>query len=824
MISPVTERIAEIKKRFKAVEYHDMWLDAERTKIITESYRKYEADYPLMKRAKFFRDLCEQMTVRVEDTELIVANQGRTYRAITPYVEWFAGVLFDTMNADDETFRITYQTDGCRNMCTDEDRQIFREAAEFWKGRSSAEKISACVPDECWDLHKSGALDYGLNRGGGNLIGVRCQGHFCANYNKVVHVGMKAIKEEAEQKMKEMAGHMQGMDGEKYIFYKSVSIVCEGMITLAKRYGEECARMAKEDRFDAKRKAELEQMADMFGHIIEYPCRNFWEAMQAINFYMLCLCLDGQNHGVTFGRIDQYAGHFLEADLASGAITEEFAQEIVDSFILKAAEYTRGEACMPPDVIEMPDGTVKYEHHDMTVESGQHFSVGGVDKDGNDASNALSYMLIQTYARLYLYSPSLSLRIHQGTPDDLWSLAIASSSRAGGMPTFENDDIIIPVLLKKGYTLEDARDYCLIGCVEPSGTGNEWPCCGASGAESFWNYGQAVAISLNNGINPLNGYQGGPATGYLYEFENMEQVKEAVKKTAEFYLNWHVSLANIAEIAYRQTIPCPLASATTDGCMESGYDVTWGGAKYNSTGVTCCGIGNVADSLAAIEWCCFDKKICTTRELYDALQANWEGYEELQQYITNNCPHYGNDDDYVDKYATWGMQVFCDIINNAKGPRGGWRPGTFTMTMNVVYGSKTAATPDGRYTGEPLAEAISPKQGLDKNGPTAYIKSAAKLPQIDIGNGAQLNIKFSPTVMKSEEGEAKIKDLIRTYFLLGGMQVQFNVVSADTLHDAQDNPDEYKDLIVRIAGFSAAFVELGKKVQDDFIRRTEHMV
>ena len=601
LVRPVSDRIAAIKKRFKEVEYHDMWMDAERTRIMTESYKRHEADYPLVKRAKFFRDLAEQMTVRVEDTELIVGNQGRTYRAISPYPEWYAGALLQSMQMDDETWRETYQTDGCRNMVTDEDRQIFLDCLPYWLGKSCADKISAVVPESSWELHQSGCLDYGLGRGAEKpMMGLRCQGHFCANFDKVVHRGVNSIREEALEKMRALEGHCYGSDGEKYIFYTAVSIVCEGMVTLARRYGEECARMAEEDRFDEARKAELRTMAEMFTRIPGEPCRTYWEAMQAINFYMLCLCLDGQNHGVTFGRIDQYAGHFLDDELALGAITVDFAQEICDSFILKAAEYTRAEVCMPPEKEVQPDGSVRYIHDDQTVESGQHFSVGGIKKDGTDAANSLSYTLIQCYARLYMYSPSLSVRIHPGTPDDLWAIAIESSSRAGGMPTFESDETIIPALLKKGYTLEDARDYCLIGCVEPSGTGNEWPCCGASGAESFWNYTQAVALALNNGINPLNGYQGGPATGYLYEMESMDDVKEALRKTAEFYCNWHVSLANIAEIAYREVLPCPLASATIDGCMEKGKDVTWGGAKYNSTGVTCCGIGNVADCLADI--------------------------------------------------------------------------------------------------------------------------------------------------------------------------------------------------------------------------------
>ena len=825
LVRPISDRIARIRKRFKEVEHKEMYCCSERTRILTNAYIAYDADHPTVKRAKFFRDLCEQMTVLVEDEELIVGNQGTSYRAVSPYVDWYEEGLFKSVCGDDEAFRLQWQTPGARQLMKDEDREYFRSVADFWDKRCIAARASAVMPECMWDLHLSGCLDFGSMRGGGRLrglVGFRPQGHFCANYDKLVHRGLKSIKEEAEEKMRALEGHCYGEDGEKYIFYNAITIVCDGMMTLSKRYGAKCKEMADSGKYSAERTAELYKMADSLNHIMENPCRNYWEAMQAINLYMLCLCIDGQNHGVTFGRIDQYAGHFLEDELAKGEMTIEFAQEIADSFILKTAEYTRSETEMPPTVTKNPDGTVTVEHHGNTIETGQHFSVGGVTKDGKDACNELTFTLLQCYARLFMYSPSLSVRVHKNLPDRIWQIAVEASSVAGGMPTFENDDVIIPALLKKGYTIEDANDYCLIGCVEPSGTGNEWPCCGTTGKESFWNYGQAVALAVNNGINPLNGYQGGPATGYLYEMETFEQFQEALVKQMEFYMGWHVSCCNIAEYAYRLTYPCPVASATTDGCMEKGMDVTYGGAKYNSTGVTCCGIGNVADSLAAIKYLCFDKKICTTKELYDALMANWEGHEELRRIIDNQCPHYGNDDDYVDQYATWAMQKFCDFVNNATGPRGSWRPGTFTMTMNVFMGGITAATPDGRANHDPLAEAISPKQGMDKNGPTAYVKSAAKLPHVDIGNGDQLNIKFSKTVISNERGAEQVRNLIETYFELGGMQVQFNVVSADELHDAQARPDEYKDLIVRIAGFSAVFVELPKGVQDDFINRTEH--
>jgi formate C-acetyltransferase len=389
------------------------------------------------------------------------------------------------------------------------------------------------------------------------------------------------------------------------------------------------------------------------------------------------------------------------------------------------------------------------------------------------------------------------------------------------MPTFENDEVIIPALLKKGFMLEDARNYTLIGCVEPAGCGNEWPCCGSTGKESFWNYVGALVLAINNGKNPLTGFQG-PETGFLYDFETFEEFQEALVKQAHYYLDWHVTCTNILESVIRQVYPSPLASATMDGCMEQGKDVTAGGAKYNSTGVTCCGIGNVADGLAAIKYLCFDKKLVSTKEFYDALAADWVGYDDLREIIKAEVPHYGNDNTYADELANWAMHVFADRINAATGPRGKWRPGTFTMTVHMMFGAITAASPDGRKAGEPLAEAISPKQSYDKQGPTAYVKSAARLPHVDLGNGDQLNIKFSPKVIEGKDGMKKLRDLISTYFMLGGMQVQFNVVSVDTLREAQQRPEEYHDLIVRIAGFSTYFVEMPKPLQDDFITRTEH--
>ncbi len=461
-------------------------------------------------------------------------------------------------------------------------------------------------------------------------------------------------------------------------------------------------------------------------------------------------------------------------------------------------------------------------------------TMGGVDKDGNDASNAVTYMMLQTAGRLVLHDPPQALRIHKNTPPELWEAAIETTKLAGGVPSFENDAVIIPALISRGLSLEDARDYCLIGCVEPAGCGTEWPACGGTGTESYMNLATALLLAINDGhtfVPMLNAFvpapEGtpntrlGPATGYLYDMTSIEEVMEAYKQQVETWVRWHIMNINAFEYVAREVLPNPLVSATMAGCMEKGMDVMWGGAKYNSTGDSGVGIGNVADSLNIINHCVFEKKICTARELYDAIKYNWEGYEELHRYILNEAPHYGNGLPECDRFATFAAQCFADAVTKLTGPRGGYSAGLYPVTTNVMFGMITPATPDGRKKGEPLADGIAAPQGYDKNGPTGVVASVAAIRQTEFANGTLMNLKFHPTALSGEGGWSKLMQLMQTYFDLGGMELQINVVSTDTLRDAQKNPEKHKNLVVRVAGFSAYFVELHPTGQNDLIRRTE---
>ncbi|MBR6312251.1 MAG: hypothetical protein IKR51_04675, partial [Oscillospiraceae bacterium] len=650
-------------------------------------------------------------------------------------------------------------------------------------------------------------------------------GHYIANFNKVVNVGFGEVRSQILEKLEAMKGKVFGDSAKKHIFYYAILRVCDAAILLSRRYAEAC-RVKAQDAI-GERREELLRMADSLDWIMDKPARTFWEGLQAIILYQLLLSTDAQQHGQSIGRVDQYVGHLLEAELRDGKISDEQAQEYSDAFILRISDIiVLPSFASNSKVIDLKArGRNLYNsiYNGLTPTAGIALTLGGMKPDGTDGSNEATRKLLQTYGRMGFPDPTVALRICKTTPDDVWRLGIESSKRCGGIPQFQNDDLIVPMMQSLGFSIEEARDYSIVGCVEPAGTGNEWPACGMTGRESIWNMVQLIPMTINGGLNKRSGKTGLPCKK-LYEYESFDEFKAAFEAQMRNALDWTVSYSNTFELVYSHYFPCVVASSMMEGCLESGKDVTEGGAKHNRCGLTAIGTANVGDSLMTIKKLCFDDKTVSLRELYDALDANWEGYEDLRQTIINEVPHYGNDIDEVDDLASWALGRFAEIMSEEEGPRGRYSGGTFTMTAHIYSGATTPATPDGRKAGEPLADAISSRQGLDKNGPTAYIRSAAKLPQSKLTNGDQLNIRFSPKSVEGDEGAMKLRYLISTYFMLGGMQVQFNVVSSTQLHEAQEKPDEYQNLVVRIAGFSTYFVSLDKKTQDDFILRTEQTV
>ncbi len=800
-LKPITLRVQKIRQKYRTTKPR---IDCSRYRLVTEFYMKNPQLTGILKRAKNLRNLFENMPVLINEDEVIVGWQGTTYRCCALYPEtsfnWFMKEL---------------RADNIRNRSVDpydidpEDEKYLLETGDFWATHSMSAITDEYIPRYYRDhLDGNGSVCFSAKDNCESPVG-----HFVANFWTATQKGFGAIREEALQKMARL--EEEGIYGDgiyKYNFYRAIDIVCEGIIHWSERYAAEAQRQA-DLCTDPTRKKELLEMADCLNWIMKNPCRNFHDAVQCIYLYQLAMCMDGQLHGISYGRVDQYLGRYYDQDIANGTITPEYAQELMDLFYLKVAECNK----------IWSEGATK---SGPGYTSGQLMTLGGVDRDGNDATNAVTYMMLQASGRLVLHDPPQALRIHAGTPDKLWEAAIETTKIAGGVPTFESDKVIIAALMKRGIPLEDARNYCLNGCVEPSVGGYEWAQPGGTGTESYLNIANAFLMAINNGC-AFSGAgreprQFGPATGYLYDMKSMDEVLAAVKTQFDFFCKWQCSCINAWESMSSFHNPLPMLSATLEGCMENGKDCQAGGAKYNSTGNSCIGLGNVADSLNIIDYCCFREHLCTTRELYDALMADWEGYEELRQKINGIVPRYGNGDQQADKYVNFTASAYANAINAATGPRGNhFAAGCYPVTANVLFGYMTWATPDGRKSGEPLTDGISNVQGMDKNGPVSFLGSVLNFDQSLYGNGTLCNMKFHPTALKGADGLMKLRSIMETYFEEGGMELQLNIVSSDTLRDAQKHPENYKDLVVRVAGFSAYFVEVFKGCQDDLIRRTE---
>jgi pyruvate formate-lyase/glycerol dehydratase family glycyl radical enzyme len=811
-LKPITERVRQMREKYRETKPE---ICTSRYRLITDFYRNNPDLTGILKRAKNFKNICENIAIRIDEGEVIVGAQSSKYRACALYPENSVIWLKEELESG---YMMTRDIDPY--IVDQEDRDYILSTVDFWMKECMSAKTDAVMVDEYKPVAMNGVLLFGPR--GQTMSPV---GHFATGYNTAIRKGFAAIKAEAEEKKAALVAQglpMQTID--QYNFYRAVSIVCDGMITLTKRY----ARLATEKvalETNPARKKELETMAEVLDWCMEKPCRTFHEAVQCLFMYQTCLCLDANMHGMSFGRVDQYLGSFYDDDIAAGRITPEYAQELMDLFYLKVAEMNK------PWSYSATQANPGYT-------SGQLMTMGGVDKDGNDASNAVTYMMLQTAGRLVLHDPPQALRIHKNTPPALWEAAIETTKIAGGVPTFENDEVIIPALMARGLSLEDARNCTLIGCVEPAGCGTEWPCCGGTGTESYMNLAAALWLGINDGYNPMpplmvdsmaegaklgvSQQRQGLATGYLYDMASFEDVKAAYQKQIEHFVKWQHMNINSFEYVAREILPNPVVSCTMAGCMESGRDVMWGGAKYNSTGNSGVGIGNVADSLAMIRHLCFETKKCTTRELYDALMNDWVGYQDLRNYVLNEAPHFGNGIPEVDELAGWAAKVYADAVKETSGPRGNRSSaGLYPVTTNIMFGQMTAATPDGRKKGEPLADGIAAPQGYDKNGPTAIITSISQIKQTDFANGTLMNLKFHPSALAGDDGWKKLMQLMQTYFEMGGMELQINVISSDILREAQKNPDKHKNLVVRVAGFSAYFVELHVSGQNDLIKRTE---
>ena len=813
--SPATERIRKMRER---VRDRVVRCDSERALIVTDASKKYENVVPIIKRPLMFKEIAERITTYVDDDEIIVGSKGQYLFSSASYPEWgnrewmIDAVRSGKWKLRDDGLYHNPETDEARICISEEDCAALESIREYWKDRKIGTVAQAWQPDGYDELVRLNVSQYG-DRSGMPLIGLSA-GHLIAGYPKILSKGYKAIWQEATDWLVAHRGDTMGEDINKYMFYKSAQISCESAMIFVRRYGDAVAAKAAACA-NPERKAELESMADGLYNLAENPARNFREACQGVVMYQLLITLETQIPSPSLGRFDQYTWPYLEKDLRQGSLTMEQAQEIVDAFFLKVTSFFNAAS---PKMVTITGVGNTY----------QHTTVGGVDpKTGEDATNPVTYMALETVGRLKLHDPTISLRFNKNSPDRLWECAIATSKLVGGLPLYQNDEVIIPTVMKeRGFSLEDARDYGIIGCQEIVGCGRDFPAPnGVFPPHASIMWGTVFNMAINNGINPLNGEQASVTTDYLYNMTSIEQVREAVARMGTYIHRLFISINNYAEYIGYYHLTQPMLSISMEGCMEKGVDCTAGGCKYNGFGGTATGLATLADSLSTIKYMCFDKKLASTRELYDAWIANWEGHEPLRQAILNEVPHYGNADPYADEELKWCVDLYYDIGDACYSVRAKkYCAGLYGAADHIAQGWVTYATPDGRRTGEPLADAMSPSQSRDTCGPTAVFKSTGCFDHTKFAGGIALNLRMHPTVLSREDGVAKLRDITKAYFEDGGMEVQYNVVDTETLKAAQAEPTEYRDLVVRIAGYSAYFVELGRELQNDIISRHENII
>ena len=809
--SPVTERIKAMHERIRA---RVIEIDPERALIVTESYQRNENVPWMIKIPRATYDVCAKKTIIVEDDDIFVGNQASKFCASNVWPEWDGAgwVLSEIANTDlwheEEDGRLHRKNENVKLAITKESLEQLESIVPYWEDHRFGEIAQSWMPEGYMEFAETGAGSYKANM---DIAGLAC-GHLIPGHKKIIERGYGDLRCEAREWLDARKGNLMGSDVDKCMFYEAEIIVCDAGEVLAKRYAQACRDKAAACD-DKDRRAELETMAEKLDWISTEPARDFWEACQMALLYHLLMYAEAKEPALAFGRFDQYTWPYLEKDLANGKITREQAQELVDAFFLKSICFYNAAH---PVVMNIAGANNTY----------QHTTIGGViPATGEDATNPVTYMVLETIGRLSLHDPTISLRINKNTPDELWDCALSTSRLVGGLPLYQNDEIVVPALQRElGFSLEDARDYGVIGCQEFVGCGTDFPAPnGITPPHATILFGVVFDMAINNGVNPKNGKASPVKTGYLPDMKSLDEVKKAVEDMARWVMCWNATCSNYTEYLMMRRTSLAALSLGIEGCMESGKDCTQGGARYNSYGGTATGLATIADSLTTIKYMVFDKKLCTAQELYNAVMANWEGYEDLRQTILAEVPHYGNDDPYADVEMQWITDLYyrlCGELHSVRSKK--FKSGLYGASDHVAQGKDTWATPDGRHDGDPMADATSPAQGRDINGPTAVFNSTCCFDHSRYMDGLALNMRIHPSSVNTDEGLGKLKEMTKTYFAKGGMEVQYNIVSAETMRAAQADPETYRDLVVRIAGFSAYFVEMTPDLQNDIISRTEN--
>ncbi len=810
-------------------------VESDRAVLLTESYKKTESLPMIKRRSAAFRHILENLPITIRPDELVVGSATKLPRSCQTFPEY----SFDWLEKEFDTVA-TRSADPF--IISDENKQKLKEAYTYWGGKTSSE-FAASLMSERTHI----AMEHNIFTPGNYFYnGV---GHVTVKYGEVLAIGFRGIIEKAQKEL-DACKICDPNFNKKTAFLEAVIESCEAVITYARRY----ARLALDEAekcTDSKRKLELLLIAQNCANVPENGAKTFYEACQAFWFVQLLIQTESSGHSISPGRFDQYMYPYYKKDLDNGTLTPEFAQELIDCIWVKLNDVTKIRDAASAE------GFAGYGLF-------QNLIVGGQKAPGVDATNDLSFMCIAASMHVMLPQPSLSIRIWNGTPHELMMKAAELTRTGIGLPAYYNDEVIVPALINRGLTMADAFDYNIIGCVEPqkSGKTDGWH------DAAFFNMCRPLELVFSSGMD--KGVQVGPKTKPVSEMKTFEEFYDAYKEQMNDMIALMVNADNAIDIAHATRCPLPFLSSMVDDCISRGMSVQEGGAVYNFTGPQGFGIANMADSLYAIKTLVFEQKKFTLTDLKEALDNNYgealpggqietltaqivaelvksgkqiddkaisdivsavkasgnntakaAQYKKIKEMI-DQVPKFGNDIPEVDAFARDVAYTYTKPVERYKNPRGGrYQAGLYPVSANVPLGAQTGATPDGRLACTPVADGVSPSAGKDVNGPTASCNSVSKLDHFIASNGTLFNMKFHPSALKGQSGLESFCSLVRAYFDQKGSHIQFNVVDRATLLDAQKNPEKYKGLVVRVAGYSALFTTLSKSLQDDIINRTE---
>ena len=824
-----------IQKLVDALYEHMPVIESARAKLITESYKETEGEPIITRRAKAFAHILHNIPIIIRDNELIVGSSTIAPRGCQTFpefsYEWLEAELDTVATRTADPFEIAEET-----------KAELKEADKYWKGKTTSELATSYMAPEAIK-----AIEHNIFTPGNYFYnGV---GHVTVKYWEVLETGFEGIMEKAQ---KELDGCSVG-DGNyarKSHFLEAVILSCKAVIDYAGRYAKLAQEMAAQTS-DPVRKQELFVIAENCSRVPAKGAQNFYEACQSFWFVQQLLQMESSGHSISPGRFDQYMYPYYKKDMEAGTITREFAQELMDCIWVKLNDLNK---CRDAASAE---GFAGYSLF-------QNLIAGGQNKEGEDVTNDLSVMCIQASMHVHLPAPSLSVRVWNGSPHE-FLIKAAELTRTGiGLPAYYNDEVIIPALQNRGLSLEDAREYNIIGCVEPQKAGKTEGWHDAA----FFNMCRPLELVFSNGMD--KGEMVGIPTGDVTQMKTFDEFFDAYKKQMEYCISLLVNADNAIDVAHAERCPLPFLSCMIDDCLKEGKSVQEGGAVYNFTGPQGFGIANMADGLFAIRKLVYEDKKVSMKELKEALAWNYDkgldaqsagdmtemimkamqkagrnvdastaegllktfmgmkpGEQRTQRFkeihdMIDEVPKFGNDIPEVDYFAREVAYTYSKPLQKYNNPRGGkFQAGLYPVSANVPLGGQTGATPDGRYAHTPVADGVSPSAGKDVKGPTAAATSVSRLDHFIVSNGTLFNQKFHPSALSGREGLEKFVALIRGYFDQKGMHMQFNVVDRQTLLDAQEHPEKYKHLVVRVAGYSALFTTLSRSLQDDIIRRTE---